>query len=160
MTHDPNAYGTEGPLQIGFQGRVVTSNPSFMNATAAIGLRPTFEQNGGSPLGVKQGTMTLDANFRRSSSYDSYYMAAKGRTNLDVLERAIVTRIIFNDEAYGYSNTPEVQAKGVTFVDDLSGVFHNVSCAKEVIMSAGAFHSPFILKQSGIGRELGLQEAI
>lgn len=155
MTWDPDAYGTKGPLKIAFQGRVVASNPSFMNATSAIGIQPTHEQNGGNPLGVKQGTMTMDDNFHRSSSFDSYYMQARGRPNLNVLQRAIVSRIIFDEDTYG---TDEVEAVGVTFLDDLSGVFHNISCKHEVIMAAGAFHSPFILKQSGIGPQDELEE--
>ncbi|SMQ53215.1 unnamed protein product [Zymoseptoria tritici ST99CH_3D7] len=95
MTWNPDNYGTEGPLKIGFQGYVPASNPGFMNATAAIGIPVVQDQNGGSPIGVKQGTMTLDENFER--------------------------------------------------------IFHNISCSNEVIVSAGAFHSPFLLKQSGIG---------
>lgn len=148
MTWDPNNYGTKGPLKIGFQGRVVTSNPSFMKALSAIDVPVVKDQNGGSPVGIKQGTMTLDENFFRSSSFDSYYMAAKNRTNLTVLNRAIVTRINFEESTYG---SEEVRAIGVTFIDDYSSVFHNISCKNEVILSAGAFHSPFLLKISGIG---------
>lgn len=155
MTWDPNAYGTEGPLKIGFQGKVVASNPSFMKALEAINVTVVKDQNSGSPVGIKQGTMTLDENWHRSSSYDSYYMAARNRTNIVVLPRAIVARIIFDTKGemtYSTTNTSsEVHAVGVTFIDNESGVFHNVSCTKEVILAAGAFHSPFILKQSGIG---------
>lgn len=148
MTWDPDNYGTEGPLNIGFQGKVVASNPSFMKALEAIDVHVVKDQNGGSPVGIKQGTMNLDANFFRSSSYDSYYMAAKNRTNLTVLNRAIVARINFDEATYG---SEEIRATGVTFIDDYSGVFHNISCTKEVILSAGAFHSPHLLKISGIG---------
>ncbi|GIZ37153.1 hypothetical protein CKM354_000061100 [Cercospora kikuchii] len=152
MTWDPNNYGTKGPLKIGFQGYVPESNPSFMNATEAIGLQVVEDQNGGNPIGIKQGTIHADEKFERSSSYDSYYQAAKDRPNLDVLERAIVSRIIFapNDNS-SYSDFSEPEAIGVTFIDGTSGIFHNVSCNNEVIVSAGAFHSPFILKHSGIG---------
>jgi choline dehydrogenase-like flavoprotein len=153
MTWDPKNYGTEGPLKIGFQGYVVTSNPSFMNATSAIGIDVVHDQNGGSPVGVKQGTMTLDENFKRSSSYTSYYEAAKGRPNLNVRDRAIVARIIFDEETIG---TDEVHVVGLTFVD--SGIFHNISCSNEVIIAGGAFHSPFILKQSGIGPQDELEK--
>ncbi|KAM3423499.1 hypothetical protein BST61_g927 [Cercospora zeina] len=152
MTWDPNNYGTKGPLKIGFQGYVPASNPSFMNATAAIGLQVVHDQNGGSPIGIKQGTITGNEKFERSSSYDAYYQAAKDRPNLHVLERAIVSRIIFAPcDNSSHSDSSEPEAIGVTFIDDTSGVFHNVSCTNEVIVSAGAFHSPFILKQSGIG---------
>jgi choline dehydrogenase-like flavoprotein len=148
MTWDPENYGTKGPLKIGFQGRVVASNPAFMNATEAIGIKPVVDQNGGNPIGIKQGTMTLDENFHRSSSFDSHYQEAKDRPNLTLLERTIVARIIFNEDTIG---TDEVEAIGVSFVQDRDGIFRNVSCTNEVILSAGAFHSPFILKQSGIG---------
>ncbi|KAK4626324.1 GMC oxidoreductase family protein Mala s [Fulvia fulva] len=154
MTHDPSAYGN-GPLKIGFQGRVVPSGPSFMRALEALDIHPVRDQNSGSPIGIKQGTMTLDENFMRSSSYDSYYMQARNRSNLNVLDRAIVARIIFDEDTLG---TDQVQAVGVTFVDSTSGTFHNVSCSKEVVLAAGAFHSPFILKQSGIGPAEELQE--
>ncbi|SMR59655.1 unnamed protein product [Zymoseptoria tritici ST99CH_1A5] len=131
MTWNPDNYGTEGPLKIGFQGYVPASNPGFMNATAAIGI---------------PGTMTLDENFERVSSYDSYYQASKDRKNLNVRGSATVVRIIFDEATIG---TDEAHAVGVTFVE--AGIFHNISCSNEVIVSAGAFHSPFLLKQSGIG---------
>lgn len=149
MTWDPDAYGTEGPLKIAFQGYVPASNPSFMNATSAIGIHPTKEQSNGNPLGIRQGTMTLDENFLRSSSYDSYFKASQGRPNLNVLDRAIVSRIIFDEESC--SGRQPVQAVGVTFLDTPSGSLHNVSCKNEVILAAGAFHSPYLLKYSGIG---------
>ncbi|KAH9833957.1 Dehydrogenase patE [Teratosphaeria destructans] len=163
MTWDPSVYG-HGPLKIGFQGRVVSSNPSFMKALEAIDVHPVLEQNAGNPVGIKQGTMTLDENYQRSSSFDSYLAQAKDRENLDVLDRAIVARILFDRSSDGdassvnASSGAEPRAVGVTFVDSTSGVFQNISCTKEVILSAGAFHSPFILKQSGIGPEDELKE--
>lgn len=158
MTWDPDAYGTEGPLKIAFQGNVPTSNPSFMNAMSAIGVHPTHEQNNGNPIGIKQGTMTMDEDFLRSSSFDSYYMASQGRPNLIVLDRAIVARIIFDEDSISNSRNQTVQAVGVTFLDDPSGILHNVSCKNEVILAAGAFHSPFLLKQSGIGPHEELEQ--
>lgn len=127
-----------------------------MNATSAIGIHPTFEQNNGNTLGVKQGTMTLDENFLRSTSFDSYYMQALGRPNFQVLDRAVVSTIIFDEESCKNGSTS--QAVGVTFLDQPSGIIHNVSCKNEVILSGGAFYSPFILKQSGIGPKEELEE--
>lgn len=116
-----------------------------MKALEAINIPVVKDQNGGSPVGVKQGTMTLDENFMRSSSYDSYYMQAKDRENLDVLNRAIVSRIIFDEKPNGHADESaqgphQPRATGVTYVNNYSGVFHNVTCSKEVILAGGAFH--------------------
>lgn len=127
-----------------------------MNATSAIGIQPTFEQNSGNPVGVKQGTMTLDENFLRSTSFDSYYKQAIGRPNFQVLDRSIVSNVIFDEDSCKNGATP--RAVGVTFLDQPSGIIHNISCKNEVILSGGAFHSPFILKQSGIGPKKELEE--
>ncbi|KAK4500954.1 hypothetical protein PRZ48_006760 [Zasmidium cellare] len=156
MTWDPDAYGTEGPLKIAFQGKVPASNPWFMNAMSAIGVHPVKEQNNGSPVGIRQGTMTLHENFLRSSSYDSYYKASQGRPNLNVLDRAPVSHIIFDEESC--SGNQSIHAVGVVFLDTPSGAFHNVSCKSEVILAAGAFHSPYILKISGIGPKEELEQ--
>jgi choline dehydrogenase len=67
-----------------------------------------------------------------------------------------VVRIILDPATSGPNGT--VHARGVTFIDNASGLFHNVSCSKEVILAAGAFHSPFILMQSGIGPEEELRK--
>ncbi|SMR41974.1 unnamed protein product [Zymoseptoria tritici ST99CH_1E4] len=151
MTWDPENYGTEGPLKVGFQGFVPASNPAFMNATSAIGVGVVHDQNGGSPIGIKQGTLSLDENFVRSSSWSAYYDAAKDRPNLNVRERSVVSTIIFNETDSG-----EQEATGLTFVE--GAIWHNISCSKEVIVSAGAFHSPYILKQSGVGPRDELEE--
>lgn len=152
-TWDPKEY-SDGPIQIGFQGFVPSSNVPFIEACeSALGIPIVKELNGGNNTGVRQGTGIIDGNFLRSSTYDAYYQHAKDRPNLDVLIRATVLRLTFE----GNATKDNLRATGVVFLDELSGLPHNITATKEVIMSAGAFHSPALLMVSGIGPRAALE---
>ncbi|GKT76611.1 glucose-methanol-choline oxidoreductase:GMC oxidoreductase [Colletotrichum tofieldiae] len=151
-THDPSAYA-DGPLQLGFQGYVPPSGVGFIEAAAAALQIPIVEDhNTGNSTGVKQGTGHLDANFLRSSSYDSYLKQALGRKNLDVLYFAPVWKINFDKSG------EKPRAEGVAFMDHPTGIVHEVKAKKEVIVSAGAFNSPQLLMVSGVGPSAQLEE--
>jgi len=117
------------------------------------------ELNGGNNTGTKQETLTIDAKFHRSSSYDNYYMQAKGRSNLKVLPFSPVQQVILEDGATG------VTAIGVVYLDYASGQTLNATANKEVILSAGSFQTPQLLMLSGIGptdmlRKVGIQQYV
>ncbi|KAK1961261.1 GMC oxidoreductase [Colletotrichum sublineola] len=153
-TYEPSAYG-DGPLQIGFQGYVPPSGVGFIEAAAdALKIPIVKDYNTGNSTGVKQGTGHLDANFMRSSSYDSYLKQAQGRPNLDVLYSASVWKINFNNTSGG----GKPRAQGVAFMDHPSGIVYEVKANKEVIVSAGAFQSPQLLMVSGVGPSAQLKE--
>lgn len=80
-----------------------------------------------------QEKLTMDANYRRSSSYDNYYMQAKGRSNLKVLPFSPVQQIILEKEG------SDITATGVVYTDYASGMTLNATANREVIMSAGSF---------------------
>lgn len=65
------------------------------------------------------------------------------RENLKVLTGAHVSRIIVN------SHGGELRATGVEFT--VEGQIHSVTAAQEIILSAGAIHTPQLLELSGIG---------
>jgi choline dehydrogenase len=136
-THDPAAYA-DGPLQIGFQGYVPDSGVAFIEACTAVNIPIVTELNTGNGVGVKQGSGTIDSNFMRSSSYDSYYMRAKNRPNLHVLARSPVVKVVFSGTT----------ATGVVYIDEPTGKYFNATANKEVIMAGGAFHTPQILMVS------------
>ncbi|KAH7061459.1 glucose-methanol-choline oxidoreductase [Macrophomina phaseolina] len=144
QTWDPSAYG-DGPLELGFQGYVPETGPAFIRACEAANIPIVNELNTGVGVGVKQGTGTLTKEYRRSSSFDSFYRQAQNRSNLDVLFYAPVSQILTDDS----SGTPA--AYGVQFVDQSTSLVHQVNASKEVIVSMGAFHSPQLLMVSGIG---------
>ncbi|WQF82350.1 Putative glucose-methanol-choline oxidoreductase, FAD/NAD(P)-binding domain superfamily [Colletotrichum destructivum] len=152
-THDPSAYA-DGPLQIGYQGYVPPSGVGFIEAAAdALQIPIVQDYNTGNSTGVKQGTGHLDADFMRSSSYDSYLRQARRRRNLDVLYSAPVWKINFDQ-----SSGERPRAEGVAFMDHPTGVVHEVKAKKEVIVSAGAFNSPQLLMVSGVGPTAQLEE--
>lgn len=141
QTYEADAYG-DGPLQLSYQGYVPDSNVGFMRALEAVNIPVVNELNTGNATGVKQGLGTLDNRLRRSSSFDSFYRQAQNRTNLDVLFNAPVSELVLDTEG----DTPT--ATGVVFVDQNTGLIHQVNATKEVIMSMGAFHSPQLLMLS------------
>lgn len=79
-------------------------------------------------------------NGLRCSMEKAFIRPAQGRPNLHIMINSRVTKVLIdrNNSAYG-----------VQFVRD--GITHTVKANKEVILSAGAFHSPQLLMLSGIG---------
>uniref|UniRef100_A0A182VWI7 Glucose-methanol-choline oxidoreductase N-terminal domain-containing protein n=1 Tax=Anopheles minimus TaxID=112268 RepID=A0A182VWI7_9DIPT len=85
----------------------------------------------------------------RWSSYHAYLRPAFGRPNLSILTSSSVAKVLFDE-----SN----RTKGVvvqTIGTDQPPV--NIPVGQEVILSAGALHTPQLLKLSGIGPKLELQ---
>ncbi|KAL2134909.1 hypothetical protein VTI74DRAFT_10401 [Chaetomium olivicolor] len=79
----------------------------------------------------------------RSFSGNAYLAPARTRPNLTLWTGLSVAKILFD-------KTPDgAVATGVQYTKD--GKIQTVSARKEVILSAGTFHSPKILELSGIG---------
>ncbi len=77
-------------------------------------------------------------DFRRVSTNDAYLEPARGRPNLTIVGGAVVDKVLIeNNRALGVS----------VLLPDGRQEFR----AAEVILSAGAIHSPAILQRSGIG---------
>ena len=75
---------------------------------------------------------------RRVSTNDAYLEPARGRPNLTILGDALVERVLF-DGRRATGVRARIADGWVTF------------CGREIVISAGAFHSPAILQRSGIG---------
>jgi choline dehydrogenase-like flavoprotein len=82
---------------------------------------------------------------RRFSTADAYLHPAIGRTNLAVWDCAFVERVVFDGD----------RAVGVELVRN--GVRERVEAEREVILAAGAYHSPVLLMLSGIGPAADLE---
>ena len=101
----------------------------------------------GNNVGIIWKPIAADAkNVTRSSSRTAYYNPASKRPNLDLLVGAYVARVNFkNDTATGV----KIMARELGSHNQTAQ--QTVSSNKEVILAAGATHTPMILQLSGIG---------
>ena len=82
---------------------------------------------------------------RRISANEAFLEPARGRPNLEIRGDALVDRVLVED---GRATGVRVHLAGQGWVD---------LPAREVVLSAGAIHSPAILLRSGIGAGAALQ---
>lgn len=96
------------------------------------------DYNGQQQLGVSyvQGTIR---DGRRCSVEKAFLRPVKNRPNLTILTRARATKILINPETR--------EAYGVEYIRN--GKTYTALASKEVISSAGTFHSPQLLMLSG-----------
>lgn len=142
-----------GPLQVSWNNWV---DPTI------TWLAQTIQQAGLplSPEGFSSGNLvgssswvpsTIDPqNAHRSSAKSSYLKEAidEGR-GLTVYTHTQATKILFDD------SSAQLKATGVRV--NTQGVEYTLSAAREVVVSAGAFHSPQLLMVSGIGPKATLE---
>ncbi|PVH90648.1 GMC oxidoreductase [Periconia macrospinosa] len=144
--YDVSLY-SDGPVQLAYPPYVYAypGSEAFVESLSALGLPKVEDLNGGTNIGVKHEPFTMDNRYRRSSSYDSYYMQARDRPNLKVLEMSPVQQVILEKAG------DTVVASGVVYTDYASGQTLNATAKKEVILSTGALKTPQLLMLSGIG---------
>jgi choline dehydrogenase len=154
MSHDPNLYG-DGPVEVGWQGWVPSTNVPYMKALSRVGIYPVKDLNSGVVEGVAQGFMPVRQNWTRVTAYEAYVKPIRNkRPNLTVLERSYVERILFDPETEG---TDALKAIGFTWYSAHSAVYHNTSCKRDVILSLGSIATPQLLMVSGIGPKDNLE---
>ncbi|KAJ8985225.1 hypothetical protein NQ317_018254, partial [Molorchus minor] len=97
------------------------------------------------------GFSKIQANLKRGKRHSAsaaFLDPISKRPNLDIVTSAKVTKILINPR--------NRQVYGVEF--HRRGRTHRVKSKKEVVLSAGAFHSPQLLMLSGIGPKEHLEE--
>jgi choline dehydrogenase len=144
-------HATGGYLDVGRFPYRTKSAYAFMEAAASVGL-PETDINGVNMIGSMFYPVTLSKNGRRASSASAFLRPAKKRPNLRVVVKAMVSRVLLEQQGgYGYGGYglggQGARAVGVVF--HRHGKAYRVKCRREVILSAGALESPKLLMLSG-----------
>lgn len=140
--------GGDGPLGVS-GGNNMAGNPlyqAFIDAGVEAGYPATDDYNGHCQEGFGPMHMTVRGGVRESTSR-AYLRPAMGRSNLTVLSKTLVDRLVFEGK----------RAVGVAVCQ--TGRDTVFRAKREVILSAGSIASPMILQRSGIGPEKVLHEA-
>jgi choline dehydrogenase-like flavoprotein len=136
---DTALHGVDGPIHVSFIPKPNRLNQAFGDAFAAVGgYRHCDDFTGLAPegYGLRQGTIHRG---RRDSSASAMLVPALRRPNLTVLSRTAVTGI-------------RIEAGRATGVDiSGAGGSREVRASREVLLCAGAVHSPQLLMLSGVG---------
>ncbi|KAK3376378.1 hypothetical protein B0T24DRAFT_592052 [Lasiosphaeria ovina] len=146
--HDESLAKGDGPVHVSFSEGYGPSNKAWIDAFEEHGLKVDTDPRAGKALGGFQQPASIDpASKTRSYAATAYYNdAVAARPNLVVLTETVVSKIIFDTTAEG----GEAVATGVEIVTK-GGEKKQVLASQEVILAAGALHSPQILELSGVG---------
>ena len=136
---DLDVHGVDGPIHVTFIPKPNRLNQAFLDAFAALGAyRPCDDFTGLDPegYGLRQGTIHRGG---RDSSARAMLMPALPRPNLTVLTRTAATGI-------------RIESGRATGVDVAAADGpRRMLASREVLLCAGAVHSPQLLMLSGIG---------
>ncbi|GIY78769.1 glucose dehydrogenase [Caerostris darwini] len=129
----------------GFGGPVSVERPNYQPkvkgpiAESALGLGYRFVDVNGPTMHGFYDLLTTMQHGQRCNTAKAYLVPGENRTNLDILDRAMVTKILFENR----------RAVGVEF--DFRGQRQRVNATREVIISAGGINTAQLLMISGIG---------
>lgn len=112
---------------------------AFVAAAKEAGIPENPDYNGFDQAGVGWFQLTLKNGFRCSAAR-AYLRPARGRANLAIETEARVCRILFEGR----------RAVGVEY--EQGGIRRSARVTREVLLAAGAIHSPQLLMLSGIGQ--------
>ncbi|TMJ57585.1 MAG: choline dehydrogenase [Alphaproteobacteria bacterium] len=141
---DTEYRGKSGPLLVEDYRTILPLTHRFVEAAQQAGFPLTRDYNGAVQEGVGYSQMTRNGRFRGSTAR-TFLAEARRRPNLRVLTKAVATRLLLDSR----------RCTGVAFRH--RGDDHQVSAAREVIVSGGTVNSPHLLQVSGIGPAAQLQ---
>src|SRR5690606_6212456 len=138
-------HGVDGPMSVSFIPKPNRLCADFNRAMHGLGFPACEDFNVAEPegYGYRQGTIV---NGRRVSTASAYLRPSMSRSNLTVLSSTSTRRVLVEN---GRAVAVEIQAE--------EGI-RQIKANRGIIVCAGAFHSPHILMNSGIGDSAALTE--
>ncbi|XP_049766907.1 glucose dehydrogenase [FAD, quinone] [Schistocerca cancellata] len=146
LARDTKYHRTGGPLTVSYAPFRSPLAQAFVEAAHEMGM-PIVDYNGATQTGFSYLQNTL-RNGTRWSASRAFLHPARGRRNLHVRKRSLVTRVDVDPQT--------MRARGVEYMRD--GRRHYARATREVVLSAGAINSPQLLMLSGVGPRQHLQE--
>jgi choline dehydrogenase-like flavoprotein len=150
MPYELAHHGTTGPVNTSFNDHLLpveTATIAALDSAAGYAAKPVDPWSG-DHLGFFNtlGCVTREGEHKGKRSYAArgYLEPNRSRPNLKVLCNALVDKIQLS------SSSPP-RASSLTFTHSSSSSLFTLSVRKEIILSAGAIHTPTILERSGIG---------
>ena len=131
-------HGVGGPMTVSDSRAMSPLIETMLEASVLAGHEYNHDFNGAVQEGVGRFQLT-QRNGRRCSTAAAFLHPAAARRNLDVLTDAMALQILFDGK----------RAVGVEIARD--GKVEKIVAERDVILSAGAYHSPVLLMLSGIG---------
>ncbi|KAF8313116.1 alcohol oxidase [Clavulina sp. PMI_390] len=151
---NPEAHGTDGPIQKSFANWASDLNVPFFDALEELGVQRSADASSGLATGSYTILSAVDpATSKRSYTAPAYYVPNASRPNLVVLTSAHVVKLVLTGTGEPYT------ISGVQFTTSGSDKVYEVKAKREVILSAGAFGTPQLLELSGIGGRVVLEKA-
>ena len=130
--------GGDGPLSTTYGTLKNPLNQAWLDAATQAGYDLTEDYNGFRQEGFGRMDMTVRKGTRCSAA-KAYLYPARKRANLNVVQHALATRVLFEGK----------RAVGIEY--EQHGKLHQVRAAREVLLSGGSINSVQLLKLSGIG---------
>ncbi|KAI1504046.1 hypothetical protein F5X99DRAFT_68356 [Biscogniauxia marginata] len=143
ITWDDSVRGHDGPLQYSYSNYFYPASENWWNAAQSIGIPPVRDPNGGVNTGSFYLSTVLDAeNQTRCDARVAHYdRVIESRPNYHLLTETTVSRILFDG----------TKAIGVEYLPSAGGSIQTAYASKEVVVAAGALHTPQVLQLSGVG---------
>ena len=120
---------------------------AMLDGAKSVGI-PIFDSPNGIMMEGAGGSSIVDTrvrNGKRLSVFRTYVFPYMDRPNLTVLPNALVSKVLFDGK----------RASGVEVVYEGKAIRIGAGC--EIVLSMGAFNTPKVLMQSGVGDEAELQ---
>ena len=141
---DEKFRGLDGPIQASFPEDLNDPLPNaWITTLKNLGYPMSGDPFSGSAYGGYTNAASIDPKTRqRSYSAQAYWEPIQNRSNLKVVTGALVEKILLD------ASSPQVVAQGAQYFKD--GKTNTINARKEVLLCAGAFHTPKLLELSGI----------
>ncbi|KAK3948516.1 hypothetical protein QBC32DRAFT_268711 [Pseudoneurospora amorphoporcata] len=156
VTWDEKVYGKNGPIQASIYPVQYPALKSVWTGFEELGAERQKTGDDGNAHGLFWATRSIDDRTRtRSYARTGYYAPVADRKNLDLLTGWRANTITFdkNKQATG------INMQSRDSITDAKANITSIKARKEVILAAGALHTPQILQRSGVGPATLLQKA-